>query len=344
MVDLELHEYGEVLGALEDGRRTHLLLGNGFSIDCDPVFRYERLYDAALAGGLSERAQQVFNRLGTNNFEGAMRLLDDADWVAREYGLLARDVRSDLQEDVEIIKQALVTAVGTTHLRHTGEVSTERKAKALGFLERYHHIFCVNYDLLLYWVVMADERGPHWQDGFRADEGEPDAAHLVFTERMGDRKGIFFIHGALHLYESAGEVRKHSWIRTGVPLTDSIRAGLAAGNYPIFVAEGSAEKKIQQIRESGYLSYCLGKLGRIQHRLVIFGHSLGPSDRHVVDTIAHIADLRELWISLYGGSETAASRGTQAAAALIEDARRELGVKELTIRFFDSASAHVWRD
>ena len=70
------------------GRTSYLLLGNGFSIACDPVFRYESLYEAAVKEGLSKRAQQLFDRLGTNNFEGVMRLLDDAHWVAQTYELV----------------------------------------------------------------------------------------------------------------------------------------------------------------------------------------------------------------------------------------------------------------
>jgi hypothetical protein len=69
--------YQELLAALPERGRVHLLLGNGFSIACDPIFRYASLYDAAVEAGLSARAQQVFARHGTNNFEGVLRLLED---------------------------------------------------------------------------------------------------------------------------------------------------------------------------------------------------------------------------------------------------------------------------
>lgn len=88
------------------GKRTsYLLLGNGFSIACDPVFRYESLYDAAVREGLSERAQDLFGRLGTNNFEGVMRLLDDSHWIAQVYGLVKH--KSEMLNDLEIIKKTL---------------------------------------------------------------------------------------------------------------------------------------------------------------------------------------------------------------------------------------------
>ena len=66
---VDILDYSDVLRELGGGR-AFVLLGNGFSIGCDPVFSYGRLYDAAKNAGLSENAQAVFDYLGTNNFEG----------------------------------------------------------------------------------------------------------------------------------------------------------------------------------------------------------------------------------------------------------------------------------
>src|SRR5687767_11430644 len=115
---------------------------------------------------------------------------------------------------------------------------------------------------------------PSWGDGFRADVDEPEAPYLEFAERLGRERGIFFLHGALHLYQVAGETRKHSWIRAGRRLTELIVEGLDSGQYPLFVAEGAWQKKAEQIQRSAYLSYCLGKLSRIENPLVIFGHGM----------------------------------------------------------------------
>src|SRR2546425_11892638 len=114
MPDFQLLTYDAVRRALGNGR-SHLLLGNGFSIACDPIFAYTSLYQRAIAAGLSKRAQAVFDRLGTNNFEGVMRLLDDGHWVARTYGLIHSD-QSEMRCDVEVVKQALVEAIAKSHL------------------------------------------------------------------------------------------------------------------------------------------------------------------------------------------------------------------------------------
>lgn len=336
--------YEEVLERLPDGR-VHLLLGNGFSIACDPVFSYESLYERAQEAGLSERAEAVFERLGTNNFEGAMRLLDDAHWVAQTYGLVDGE-ESEMLEDVERLKAAVVEAVSDSHLTHTGEVPEECKVAALAFLQTYHNVFTVNYDLLLYWVNMSAE-DPPFQDGFRADPDDHEAPYLVFHERMGGSPGVYYIHGALHLYREAGELRKHSWVRTGERLTDQIQGGLDRGRYPVFVAEGRPEKKLEQIRQDGYLSYCLGKLGRIRSDLVIFGHALGYGDRHIVDTIAENTGVRNIYVGIYGDPGETANRATVASAEAIRDRRREIAegrarARPVNLHFFNSQTVNVW--
>jgi hypothetical protein len=266
-------------------RPSYLLLGNGFSIACDPVFRYGSLYEAAVQAGLSERAQQLFERIGTNNFEGAMKLLEDSHWVARTYGLLEHD-SSDMLNDLDVIKRTLVDAIASSHLPIPGDITEERKSSAANFLVPYHIVFTTNYDLLLYWVAMHAGDPPPFEDCFRSDQAFPDAPYLVFSQRLGDTRGLLYLHGALHLYLNDGQLRKHSWTRTGQRLTDLIRDGLRQGQYPLFVAEGRPDKKLMQIHSSGYLWYCLDKLRNIKSPLVVFGHSLGSSDGHIADAIA----------------------------------------------------------
>jgi hypothetical protein len=81
---MTLLTYSDVRQRIGSGR-SHVLLGNGFSISCDPVFKYQSLYEYAVNAGLSDTAKKVFEKLGTNNFEGVMRLLDDAHWVSVIY-------------------------------------------------------------------------------------------------------------------------------------------------------------------------------------------------------------------------------------------------------------------
>jgi len=326
-------------------RRSYLLLGNGFSIACDEVFRYSSLYDSAVTAGLSERAQLLFEHIGTNNFEGVMRLLEQADWVARTYGLL-REGASQMLQDLDVIKKTLVAAVAKSHLENPGDIEDSRKQAAAIFFSPYLIVFTTNYDLLPYWVVMAMGDPPPLEDCFRADRDEPGAPYLVFSQRLKEKRGLLYLHGALHLFVEEGELRKHSWTRTGTCLTDLIKEGLDQGQYPLFVAEGTPDKKVQQIQASGYLWYCMEKLRAIQSPLVIFGHSLGPSDSHILDSMVSNVELPELFIGLHGDPESAANAAIRTVSQQMIVKRARLSgmrrYRPLEIIFYSSDSVQVW--
>lgn len=342
---MPLLQYEEVRRRIQGGR-AHLLLGNGFSIACDPIFRYASLYEQAVRDGLSARAQAIFEKLGTNNFEGVMRLLEDADWVARTYGLIQAE-GSEIMDDVERVKETLVESVTASHLEHTGLVDEDRKAAARTFLSDFHNVFTTNYDLLSYWVNLSFEGQPRFKDGFRSPDAEEQTPFVVFAERLGNQKGLYYLHGGLHLYLSEGELRKHTWSRTRTRLTESIRAGLELGQYPLFVAEGTAEKKLEQIQRVGYLWYCLDKLSRVGGPVVVFGHSLGASDQHIWNALGDNTDLSVIYVGLFGDENSALNRGVKLAAESIRARRTRMEGRgqrrqQLEILYFDSNSARVW--
>jgi hypothetical protein len=152
------------------------------------------------------------------------------------------------------------------------------------------------------------------------------------------------LHGALHLYLEHGELRKHSWTRTGRRLTELIREGLEEGHYPLFVAEGIPEKKLEQIQGNGYLWYSSDKLHNIKSPLVILGHSLGASDGHILDAIATNRNLRTIYVGLHGDPDSLSSQATCAAAQRLVDRRAQLPGRPATLEvfFYDSDSAGVW--
>lgn len=342
-----VYQYTDVLKKLSDGKRTHLLLGNGFSIGCDSCFSYPSLYEASKDNGLTERAQKIFDRYGTNNFEAVMRLLDDGHWLAEVYGLVGQE--SEMRADLVTLKNVLIEAIAHSHPDHTGKIQDEKKKKASEFLTSYYNVFSLNYDLLPYWINMSLSR-PIYQDGFREDSDDPEAPSLVFSERLGDKQGLYFIHGALHLFMGSGGLRKHCWRRTDKPITTSIREGLEMSRYPLFVAEGSAHKKMEQIHSNGYLSYCYGKLGRIKNRLVTYGFSFGDSDQHICELIAENFDVTELCIGVYKHQDSYPEDVFRAVGKLVAYRKKLMKDKspmfqennQLSVMFFDSFSANVW--
>jgi len=342
----ELLTYNEVLRELPSTK--HLLLGNGFSIGCDPIFEYKNLFDYVKKKGLSENLIKVFKYLGTNNFEGVLKLLEDIEWGRKQYDLIYGEAsQSTVKDDLKATKKKLVSAIAETHLAHSGLIEGNKEESCVNFLLPYKNIFTTNYDLLLYWISMYGLERLQEQDGFRESLDDPDAEYLVFRERVGGNNGIFFIHGALHIYVQDGEVRKHCWVRSDKPLIELVKEGLGKQEYPLFVAEGKPEKKLEQIQGSGYLSYCFGKFERIEKALVVYGSSLNESDQHILHAIAGNHKLENLYIGLHGKLDKKSNQKVMIIAESLKTRRDKLlqkirTGKKLNIYYYDSRSANVW--
>lgn len=343
---MELLTYNDVLQKLPQTK--YLLLGNGFSIACSKKFEYPNLFEYVRKTVLSTHVLKVFEYLGTNNFEGVMRLLEDSKWITKHYGLeRAKGVTASISKDLTSIKKSLVSAIAKTHLPNPGTISDDRKNKCVTFLEPYQNVFTTNYDLLLYWVANHGQDKLKEQDGFRASIDDPSAAYLVFSEHLGQNKGILFLHGALHFYVEGGETRKHSWIRSKKSLIELIKEGLERGQYPLFVAEGKAEKKMAQIQRSGYLFYCLGKLERIASPLVVYGLSFSENDQHIINAIADNRNLDRVFIGLHGKIDSHTNKQIIHIGNWMMKRRKEYiakgrKAKELDISYFRSNTTPVW--
>ena len=339
-------DYRDVLKKLPETK--HLLLGNGFSIACDPIFDYGNLFEYVKQNGLSENLIKVFEYLGINNFEGVMRLLDDAIWLRGHYKLIyGKRSEFSMEDDLQTIKEALVKAIAQKHLAHSNLIDRRRRDQCVSFIEPYKTVFTTNYDLLLYWIARHGSEKLNERDGFRASIDDPAAPYLVFHEHLGDQKGILFLHGGLHIYIEDGEIRKHSWKRTDIPIIELVREGLKRNQYPHFVAEGNPDKKLKQIHSSGYLTYCLGKLERIQQALVIFGLSLGNSDQHILNAISDNLLLERLYIGIFGDPNDLKNKSIIQSTEYMVHRRKQWLVKmkrgkELSIEFYNSQTAHVW--
>lgn len=121
------------------------------------------------------------------------------------------------------------------------------------------------------------------------------------------------------------------------------------GGYPLFVAEGSPEGKLEQIQRTGYLWYCLDKLARIEGPLVVFGHSLGNSDQHIVEVIADNPRLPLMAVGIHGDPKSASNQLIKAAVSKMKARREEVkkrrkSAKGLEVLFYDSDSANQWSE
>ncbi|WP_283843446.1 DUF4917 family protein [Bradyrhizobium barranii] len=111
------------------------------------------------------------------------------------------------------------------------------------------------------------------------------------------------MHGALHLFDRQTEIIKYTWSKTDTAIVDQIRAALNENKYPLFVAEGTSESKMERIMHSAYLHKALRSFesccSSSKNAIVIFGHSLAENDSHVLKCISG-GGCANLLVGLYG--------------------------------------------
>lgn len=363
---LSYEEVQQRLAAASDAPPT-LLLGNGFSIACDPRYSYRALREN-LEDTLPPVARGLLERLHTDNVEQVMQILEDARWVndqlvgdRRRTGPLGRQLAAAHAATCA----AMVEAIAQDHLESPAEIdpgrgtldgqstdgSSDRASRAVAFLAPYGTVFTTNYDLLLYWTLMrvrdraADGtalRGNdrRWRDGFRrrsnARHGELDPEIDI---------NVYYLHGALHLYTHQGDdqpsVRKHIG-RDNLRLLDIVRRTFERQALPLFVAAGRPEQKREAIARNPYLERAYRAFSEIEGDLVLFGLSLGASDQHLLDALAGNGALGTVYVSLYGDPDSAPGLALRSTLARLGRHAADRRGRALDIHLFDSQSARPW--
>jgi len=345
--------------AIEDSqqfKKRHLLLGNGFSIACRAdIFHYGSLFEQADFSQVPE-VEAVFAALGTQDFEQAIRSLENAARILPPYVPHGDDAIAKMLEHAAALKEILVQTIAGNHPNIPPDIPEEKFWACRRFLshflagERAGHVFTLNYDLLLYWTLMHDDMpfddpiDLAKNDAFGNDEEDPDADYVVWQGETGAHDAsIHFLHGALHLFDSGADLKKYTWIRTNVPLVDQARAAIAADAYPLFVAEGTSAKKKTKIRHNAYLYQGFKQFTRnittISHCMFVFGHSLADNDDHILIRIGR-AKFKKLYVGIYGDPLSDENQRIMNRAQELAAMRYERW--PLEVAFYDAASANVW--
>jgi hypothetical protein len=249
--------FDDAIARLGAGKR-HLLLGNGFSISLKPdIFSYGSLFDNA-DFSKAPHVPGLFNALGTTDFEIVIRHIQNAAKVVEVYRPKLLRLASKLREDADIIKQALVEAVARRHPNRPFDVSDEQYGACRKFLNKFDHIFTLNYDVHLYWALMhsdVDSIPLMPDDGFRHPEDDPNLPYVSWQQAQ--KATVYYLHGALHLFDNGSEITKYTWSKTDKAIVDQIRAALDRDDFPLFVSEGSTQAKRKKILHNAYLHKAL---------------------------------------------------------------------------------------
>jgi hypothetical protein len=204
------------------GKSPSLLLANGFSIR---YFKYANLLEKA---GLATASplRRLFDNLSTVDFEVVIRALEDAAIVEHTYNKEKR--ARILSSEANALRRALVHAVRQVHPAHREDIAAEIPA-CIKFLSQFDTIFTLNYDLLLYWVILEDTK--QFRDGFGLAE-ERDG--FLWPFRTDAHCNIYNLHGGLHLFKTEDDdIEKR--IDQGTGVIDAIASTiLEAKRLPLY--------------------------------------------------------------------------------------------------------------
>lgn len=334
--------FSEAIKDSERHSKRRVLLGNGFSIACEPkIFVYKKLFENADFSSLSASAKAAFDALGTSDFEKVIKALNDAAKILATHGEVAKSVVDSIKHDADGLKELLVQTIAASHPERPGDIPDYKYIACRQFLANFETTYTLNYDLLLYWAFMHTEEGkePTSDDGFRKPSYDYDADYVTWESSQSHDQNIFYMHGALHVFDSGTEVKKYTWKNTGVRLIEQTRDALSKGFFPLFVSEGTSEEKVTKIRHSDYLAKAVRSFAEIGGCLFIYGHSLAVNDEHILHLIES-GKLAQVYIGIYDNPESSANKAIIARAERLPASRSKN--RPLAVSFFDSASAKVW--
>ena len=275
-------------------RKAHLLLGNGFSMAYDPaIFSYNALYD--FVSSLHDKVLAgVLGAMKTKNFELMMEQLETFSKLLDVFAGPA-DLKEKVEHAHQGLRKSLIDAIKSLHPEHVFTIPAEKSAACAAFVNRFLEtggsIYTSNYDLLLYWVLMR-QAVPNACDGFGRELLNPAEADQKADQEWSklwwgpnrSRQNVFYLHGALPLFDTGAEVEKEQYDEAGY-LLENIKTRIEQDHYPVFVTAGNGHEKLAQIRSNPYLADCYDHLSAVDGSLVSFGFGFGGYDTHIIEAL-----------------------------------------------------------
>ncbi len=292
-----LISYDQVKEEIKD-KHASILLGNGFSKELmsksDKKFTFD---DGIVFNKLCEKikpeTKKIITASNSENIEAILNKLEFCKSVLQEMradNLLVEKI----ENHISIIKQEFINSIIQIHPKKNTEIAPEIYESFVTFLSVYENIFTLNYDLLLYWVIMSDINGENkfgFSDGF---------AYENYAEYFKERR-VYYIHGALHLYMKGKAIQK--WCSKDHRedlLIEVILRNIDLANFPKYISHGSAAQKLLEIEEEkNYLNDVFERFKYINSSLVIFGASLNEADEHIIQAIKDNNNLNSIYIGIF---------------------------------------------
>lgn len=246
-----------------------LVAGNGLSISGSDNFKYRSLWEQCT---LSPELKNLFTKLNCESFEHVLKSLAESHVVLGDFKP-EKSLITKLNEAHSEVQNGLVRAACTCH--------PPRPEDNCGkFLSQFTSVFSLSYDLLIYWSIFQSENHQALRPGLGTKNPDRKKTEGRKIDPLAVRN-VCFLHGSLVIYRNKAEEIALSYADARKPLLVQTNEKLAAGMFPVFVSEGTSERKKSIIDASPYLAACYQQLEQTKDTVVVWGCSMDPNDDHI---------------------------------------------------------------
>lgn len=341
MPDYSIYEFNELVTDQELGNAT-LILGNGASMAVSSSFSYTNLFGKACNDSiLNQTSKNLFETLQTTDFELVMNKLRQA-YIINE--VLQLDTDNVALHTYDNIRQSLIKTIKEIHVQYADaifQIDNIRK-----FLEKFKTVISLNYDLLIYWAIMAsNDRKPYKMKDCFTNHIDGNLGFEYDIEKLRepynggpDPTLVFYPHGNWILASNENNDELKIRINNNTNLFDAIGEKWKQKYVPLFVSEGSSEQKLKAIRRSTYLNFVYENvLSHLEPTVIIYGWKLAEQEQHLIKKIFSNNKISNVYISMYLGSNPEPIDEQKRIASMLKRENRTMNIK-----FFDAASKNCW--
>lgn len=341
MPDYRIYKFNEIV-IDQDLRNATLILGNGASIAVNSSFSYTNLFEKACNDSiLNQISKDLFGTLTTTDFELVMNKLRQAYIINK---VLQLDTNDIVPQTYDNIRQSLIKTIKEIHVQYADAISQIDNIRQ--FLEKFKTVISLNYDLLVYWAIMAsNDRRPYKMKDCFTNHIDGNLGFEYDIEKLRepynggpDPTLVFYPHGNLILASNENNDEFKIKITNSPNLFDEIGDKWAHDYVPLFVSEGNSEQKLKAIRRSTYLNFVYENvLFHLEPTVIIYGWKLAEQEQHLIKKIFSNNNIRNVYISMYLENNPEPIDEQERIVSMLERENRTMNIK-----FFDAASENCW--
>ena len=177
-------------------------------------------------------------------------------------------------------------------------------------------------------MTYLSQKGTSQTTGWKMNDGFSLKKRKDFLWQEDINQNLFYLHGALHIYQDTSEIKKIS-----VGRLDTLKSRIIERideSKPLDIIFKSTDK-IKDINNNQYMKSALEQLKKITGNIYLYGVSLSENDNHIWDAINDNGKITQVYVSV-------SSNGNGNSDLKMANAKQRLPKKKNLITLFDSGS------